>query len=70
MNTSEAIQVLAAHYGAEYLGTHTVPACSGNLIEDIMWEGEEGKVFHQFATEPKTLVGEDSLIGLAKHYSS
>ena len=69
MNKTQAIEVLSARYGAEYKGTYTVPACSGNLIEDIMNEGSEGKTYHRWATLPMpTMVSEESLIGLAKHY--
>ena len=70
MEKTKAIEILSAHFGAEYLGTYTVPACSGNLIQDIMNEGNEGKVLHQWATAPlKTTVAEDSLVGLARHYA-
>lgn len=70
MEKTTAIAVLSAHYDAAYLGTYVVPACSGNLIEDIMNEGDVGKTYHQWATLPnKTLVEEKSLIPLAKHYA-
>ena len=70
MNKTTAISILTAHYDAAYQGTYVVPACSGNLIEDIMNEGDEGKTFHQWGTSPnKIVVEESSLIPLAKHYA-
>ena len=69
MNKTQAIEVLSSRYGAEYKGTYTVPACSGDLIQDIMNEGSEGKTYHKWATLPMmTMVSEEHLIGLAKNY--
>ena len=64
MTKTDAIQAMSLKYGA-YLGTYVVPACSGNLIEDIMNEGDVGKTFHRFASTPTTVVEERHLIPLA-----
>jgi hypothetical protein len=65
MNKTTAIEILSAHFGAPYEGAF-VASLSGNLIEDIMMEGNIGETFHRFG---KTIVNETSLIGLAKFYS-
>ena len=71
MNKTSAIQILATAFGGDYVGPETVPACSGDLIQDIMNEDCVGKVFHKFACSPLPKVVEDSqLIALAKHYAS
>ena len=64
MTFEQAIQILSQEFG-EHQGTWTVPAVSPTLVESIMWEGEEGKVFHRFG---KTLVASDNVIGLAKFH--
>ena len=68
MNKTKAIDILYAHYGATYQGSH-VCQVTGNLIEDIMNEGSEGKTFHKWNTLPlPTTVEDGSLIGLAEIY--
>jgi len=64
MTKANAIQILSDRFGT-YSGSF-VATPSGNLIEDIMMEGDEGKTFHRFAS---TIVEEKHLIGLAKHYA-
>ena len=69
MNTTKAIQILSDHYQAPYVGS-SVDTITGNLVEDIMNEGDEGKTFHKWATTPlSSVVEESNLISLAKHYS-
>ncbi len=69
MNTTQAITILSDHYQAPYVGSYVVTV-TGNLIEDIMNEGDEGKTFHKFATSPlPSVVEESNLIPLANHYS-
>ena len=41
MDKTTALKVLTKHYNAPYEGTFT-SATSGDLIHDIMWEGEMG----------------------------
>jgi len=65
MTFEQAIQILSQEFG-RHLGTHTVPAVSPTLVESIMWEGDEGKVFHMFASNPQTLVQDSQVIPLAK----
>ena len=67
MNKTQAIEILSNHFGGSYLGTFVVPAVSPTLVESIMWEGDEGKTFHQW--DCKHMVEESNLIGLAKHYA-
>ena len=51
------------------MGSYVVTV-TGNLIEDIMNEGDEGKTFHKFATSPlPSVVEESNLIPLANHYA-
>ncbi len=69
MNTTQAISILSEHYQAPYVGSYVV-TITGNLIEDIMNEGDEGKTFHKWATTPlSSVVEESNLISLANHYS-
>jgi hypothetical protein len=69
MTNIQAISILTSHFDCEYLGSYKV-VHTGNLIEDIMNEGDEGKTFHQWATLPlKTVVSEDNLAGLASYHS-
>ena len=69
MNKTQAIQILSTAFGGSYTGTEVVPACSGNLIQDIMNEGSEGKTFHRWECSPLPRCVEDSqLIAVAKHY--
>jgi hypothetical protein len=65
MTNTDAIRILSLEHGA-YGGTYVVPACSGNLIEDIMNEGDVGKTFHRFGGT--VIVEDSSLIPLAKFY--
>ena len=65
MNKTTAIEVLSTHFGAPYEGTF-VASLTGNLIEDIMMEGDIGKTFHRFG---KTIVDDNDLIGLANCYA-
>ena len=52
-----------------YKRQQVVPACSGNLIQDIMNEGSEGKTYHRWECSPLPRCVEDSqLIAVAKHY--
>ncbi len=68
MNKTKAIDILSAHYGATYQGSHVIQV-TGNLIEDIMNEGDEGKTFHKWNTAPLPTTVEDSnLVGLAEIY--
>jgi hypothetical protein len=62
MTFEQAIQILSQEHGA-HQGTWTVPAVSPTLVESIMWEGQEGKVFHRFG---KTLIATENVIGLAE----
>ena len=66
MTKAQAIETLSAHYDAPYDGTF-LSALSGDLIQDIMWEGDLGKVFHCFG---KTIVEDSNLIGLARYYQT
>ena len=69
MNTTQAITILSDHYQAPYVGSYVV-TITGNLVEDIINEGDEGKTFHKWATTPlSSVVEESNLISLAKHYS-
>jgi len=69
MTNTQAISILTSHFDSEYLGSYEV-VHTGNLVEDIMNEGDEGKTFHQWATLPlKTVVSADNLAGLAAYYS-
>ena len=69
MNKTQAIQILSTAFGGSYTGTEVVPACSGNLIQDIMNEGSEGKTFHRWECQPLPRCVEDSqLIAVAQHY--
>ena len=69
MTNTQAIEILSTHFDSEFLGSYVVKH-TGNLIEDIMNEGDEGKTFYKWATSPlKTVVSEDNLKGLAKCYS-
>jgi len=65
MTKAQAISILSAQYDAPYGGTF-ISALSGDLIQDIMMEGDEGKTFHRFG---KTVVEDSNLIPLAKHYA-
>ena len=69
MNKTQAIQILSTAFGGSYTGTEVVPACSGDLIQDIMNEGSEGKTYHRWECQPLPRCVEDSqLIAVAKHY--
>ena len=69
MNKTNAIKILSDHYQAPYVVSYVVTV-TGNLIEDIMNEGNEGKTFHKFATTPlPSVVEESNLIPLANHYA-
>ena len=69
MNKTQAIQILSTAFGGSYTGTEVVPACSGNLIQDIMNEGSEGKTYHRWECQPLPRCVEDSqLIAVAQHY--
>ena len=68
MNKTKAIDILSAHYGATYQGSNVIQV-TGDLITDIMNEGDEGKTFHKWNTLPlPTTVEDGSLIGLAEIY--
>jgi hypothetical protein len=68
MNKTQAISILSAQFGATYQGSN-VCQITGNLVEDIMNEGDEGKSFHKWNTLPlPTTVEESNLIGLAQYY--
>lgn len=68
MNKTNAIDILSAHFGATYVGSHVIQI-TGNLIEDIMNEGDVGKTFHKWNTAPlPTNVEDSNLIGLAEVY--
>ena len=68
MNKTQSISILKARFGADYLGAYKI-AHTGNLIEDIMNEGDEGKIFHRFATLPMpTIVSDENLQTLAAGY--
>jgi hypothetical protein len=68
MNKTQAISILSAQFGATYQGSN-VCQITGNLVEDIMNEGDEGKSFHKWNTAPLPTTVEDSnLIGLAEYY--
>ena len=68
MNKTQAISILSAQFGATYQGSN-VCQITGNLVEDIMNEGDEGKSFHKWNTLPlPTTVEESNLIGLASYY--
>ena len=70
MNKTQAIEILTAAFGGPYVGPEVIPACSGDLIQDIMNEGSEGKTFHKWQCQPLPRCVEDSqLIALAKHYA-
>jgi len=71
MNKTKAIEILSTAFGGIYTGTFVVPAVSPTLVESIMWEGDEGKTFHQWdcSPAPKSMVEESQLIALAKHYA-
>ena len=62
MTFEQAIQILSQEHGA-HQGTWTVPAVSPTLVESIMCEGQEGKVFHRFG---KTLIEPKNVISLAE----
>ena len=62
MTQAQAIETLSAQYDAPYGGTF-LSALSGNLIENIMWEGDLGKVYHRFG---KNIVSDANLIALAQ----
>ena len=66
MTQAQAIETLSAQYDAPYGGTFTA-ALSGNLIQDIMWEGDLGKVYHRFG---KNIVSDANLIALAQFHLS
>ena len=69
MNKTQAIEILSTAFGGSYTGTQVVPACSGNLIQDIMNEGSEGKTYHRWECSPLPRCVEDSqLIAVAQHY--
>tara|TARA_Y100001937_G_scaffold120891_1_gene178787 strand:+ start:1867 stop:2166 length:300 start_codon:yes stop_codon:yes gene_type:complete len=69
MNKTQAIEILSTAFGGSYTGTEVVPACSGNLIQDIMNEGSEGKTYHRWECQPLPRCVEDSqLIAVAQHY--
>ena len=69
MDKTQAIEILSTAFGGSYTGTEVVPACSGNLIQDIMNEGSEGKTFHRWECQPLPRCVEDSqLIAVAQHY--
>ena len=69
MNKTQAIEILSTAFGGSYTGTEVVPACSGNLIQDIMNEGSEGKTYHRWECSPLPRCVEDSqLIAVAQHY--
>ena len=66
MTKAQAIDILSAQFNAPYGGTFiSIP--SGDLIQDIMMEGDEGKTFHRFG---KTIVKDSNLIGLARYYQT
>lgn len=65
MTKTDAIATLAAHYGAPYGGSF-IAAPSGDLIQDIHFEGDMGKTFHRFGT---IIVESSHLIPLAAHYA-
>lgn len=62
MTIEQAIRILAAAHGS-YQGTRAVEY-TGNLIEDIMNEGDIGETFHWFGE--RTRIREHDLIPLAK----
>jgi hypothetical protein len=66
MTKAQAIDILSAQYDAPYGGTF-ISALSGDLIQDIMMEGNEGKTFHRFG---RTIVEDSNLIGLARYYQT
>jgi|LakMenEpi03Aug12_release.lakeMendotaPanAssembly.Ray.scaffolds.fasta_scaffold521561_2 hypothetical protein len=66
MTKAQAIETLSAQFNAPYGGTF-ISALSGDLIQDIMMEGDMGKTFHRFG---KTIVEDSSLIGLARYYQT
>ena len=66
MTTAQAIETLSAQFNAPYGGTF-ISALSGDLIQDIMMEGDMGKTFHRFG---KTIVEDSNLIGLARYYQT
>ena len=66
MTKAQAIETLSAQFNAPYGGTF-ISALSGNLIQDIMMEGDEGKTLHRFG---KTIVKDSNLIGLARYYQT
>lgn len=66
MTKAQAIDILSAQYDAPYGGTF-ISALSGDLIQDIMMEGDEGKTFHRFG---RTIVEDSNLIGLARYYQT
>lgn len=68
-----ALSVLEDHYDATYRGIKTVREMTSSLVDAIMWEGESpATVYHQFETKvgPNTIVREDQVIALAKHYAN
>lgn len=71
MEKTQAIETLSTAFGGTYLGTWVVPAVSPTLVESIMWEGDEGKTFHQWdcSPMPKRMVEDSQVIGLAKHWA-
>jgi hypothetical protein len=66
MTKAQAIDILSTQYDAPYGGTF-ISALSGDLIRDIMMEGDMGKTFHRFG---KTIVEDSNLIGLARYYQT
>jgi len=64
MTIENAIEILTNVKG-EYQGTF-VTTPSGDLIQDIMFENDMGKTYHQFEN---TIVEESNLIPLAQYYS-
>jgi len=64
MDKTTALKVLSKHYNAPYEGTFT-SATSGDLIHDIMWEGEMGNTYHRWG---KFIVEDSNVIPLAQHY--
>lgn len=65
MTTENAIATLSAQFDAAYEGFF-VAAVSGDLIQDIMFEKDMGKVYHRFG---KTIVEDSNLIPLANYYA-
>ena len=66
-----ALSVLEKEFDAVYRGIETVSEMITDLNDAISWEGESpDKVYHRFETKvgANTLVADDQVIALAKHY--